>query len=114
MRFLIDENVGRTIVDDLRDKHHEVVLIRDIKPGTSDKDIILKAGNEQWIIITHDLDFGQLVFEELEHHAGIILLRLRTNNITVHLEVLRRFLAVHAESEIENRFWSLNERVLMK
>ena len=114
MKFLIDENVGQAIVEYLRSSGHTVALARDIKPGTPDTHILAKAEREAWIIITHDLDFGQLVFEELERHAGVILLRLRINNVTLHLEALKEFLASHTEMEIKNRFWSLDERVFMK
>jgi predicted nuclease of predicted toxin-antitoxin system len=47
-----------------------------------DDEIIQKAFNENWILITNDKDFGTKIYRDTFPHRGIILLRLeneRTN-----------------------------------
>src|SRR3990167_2178568 len=108
MKFLIDENIGLDIALYLRSKGHDVALVTDHGFSIKDPIILDRAQREGRIIITHDLDFGQLVFEKLKQHAGVILLRLKINTVKNHIEVLRAFLALHDESEITNQFWSLD------
>jgi len=41
-----------------------------------DNEIIQKAFEENWILITNDKDFGDQIYREREPHHGVVLLRL--------------------------------------
>ena len=114
MKFLIDENVGLDVVRFLQNEGHDVRLANEHEFGVADPTILARALAEKRIIITHDLDFGELVFEKDLPHAGVILLRLNVNTVKLHIKALTSFLKSHKESEIKNKFWSLDERVFME
>jgi predicted nuclease of predicted toxin-antitoxin system len=62
----------------------------------ADPDVLAKARSENWMLITNDKDFGEMVFrEQLEHH-GIIFLRLSDERAANKIDVLRQLLASYA------------------
>jgi predicted nuclease of predicted toxin-antitoxin system len=114
MKFLIDENIGLDVVRFLQEEGYNVALANEHEFGLADPEILRRALAEKRIIITHDLDFGELVFEKNLPHAGVILLRLKINTVKLHIKALQSFLKSHQEQEIQNKFWSLDERVFME
>jgi predicted nuclease of predicted toxin-antitoxin system len=62
MRFLLDMNLSPAMADWLRRERHDAVHARDIGLGTlSDRDLFVRAVTEDRILITFDLDFGDIV-----------------------------------------------------
>ena len=59
MRFLVDECTGPAVTEWLRSQKHEVFSVFEGARGMDDDDIILKALEENWILITNDKDFGE-------------------------------------------------------
>ncbi len=57
MRFLVDECTGPAVAAWLRDQNHDVFSVFDEARGMDDNDIIQKALQEHWILITNDKDF---------------------------------------------------------
>ena len=76
MRFLVDENLGRRLVDALRDRGHDVAWVVERMQGRSDVDILVLANAEERILITNDPDFGALVFHDRIACRGVVLLRI--------------------------------------
>lgn len=62
-----------------------------------DDDVIAKAFNEDWILITNDKDFGEKVYRERRPHNGVILLRLEDERTANKIATLQRLLEAHAE-----------------
>lgn len=94
MRFLVDECTGSTVATWLELQGHEVFSVYDSARGMTDDEIIKKAYDESWILITNDKDFGEKVYRELKQHRGIILLRLDdewANNKILKLQKLLEF-----------------------
>ncbi len=61
MRLLVDENVQDSITEFLRERGHEVQLIRDVLPrGTADPIIAQIANRFEMVIVTRDKGFKQL------------------------------------------------------
>ena len=58
MRFLVDECTGPAVAAWLRDHHHDVFSVYENERGMEDDEIIEKALEENWILITNDKDFG--------------------------------------------------------
>ena len=46
----------------VRDQGHEVFSVFDEARGIDDDNVIRKAFDESWILITNDKDFGEKVF----------------------------------------------------
>lgn len=76
IKFLADENVSPSLVNELRDKGYNIKDIKEEKLfGISDKDVLKLAFNENRIVITHDKDFASLLSYGSIKHKGVILLR---------------------------------------
>lgn len=96
MRFLADMGVSMRIVEWLRSKGHDILHLREEGlQRFADEDIFKKATSEQRIILTFDLDFGEIVAFSGGKMVSVILFRLH-NTRTPH--VLRRLKTVLEES----------------
>jgi predicted nuclease of predicted toxin-antitoxin system len=75
-RLLADENIPRPAVTALRAAGHDILAIQEDAPGAADEDVLAIARAQSRILLTFDLDMGQLVFERrLGAPAGIIVFR---------------------------------------
>jgi predicted nuclease of predicted toxin-antitoxin system len=97
VRFLVDENAGVTVANWLRTQEHEVFSVYEEARGIDDDEIIKKAFDENWILITSDKDFGEKVYREQKPHRGVVLLRLGNERSTNKIDVLRRLLDGYSE-----------------
>lgn len=73
-----------------------------------DEDIIRKADEEEWILITNDKDFGEKVYHERRPHRGVIFMRLENERAANKIEVLRRLLEGHSD-KLADRFVVVTE-----
>ncbi len=89
MKLLLDENISKTVTQQLQDAGFDVVHILKIElQGKSDEEIMMAASKEKRVIITHDKDFGNLLRFPLQHHHGVIMMRFHSQmpqNVAVHL-----------------------------
>ena len=93
MRFLVDADMPRSTTALLRDLGNDVVDIRDIRPpGTEDSEIYSIAREEERIIITRDLDFGNIITYPPGEHPGIIVLRVHLLSVPEINAVVKNFL----------------------
>lgn len=96
MRFLADMGVSTGVVEWLRNQGHDAKHLRDEGlHRMPNGEILTKAIHENRIIITFDLDFGEIVALAKGKRASIILFRLH-NTRTSHL--LDRLSAVLKDS----------------
>jgi len=78
VRFLADENLASSTVEALRRLGHDVAWIRTDAPGSTDEQVLARAGAERRVLLTADKDFGELAFRAvLPAESGIILSRVR-------------------------------------
>lgn len=68
MRFLVDECTGPAVARWLREQRHDVFSVYEQARGMDDNDVIRKAFEEDWILITNDKDFGEKVYRERQLH----------------------------------------------
>jgi predicted nuclease of predicted toxin-antitoxin system len=77
MRFLIDENVSRTVIRELRKAGQDVLSVKESMRAAKDEDLIARARLEDRILVTHDKDFGELAFRlGVTSSSGVVLIRL--------------------------------------
>jgi predicted nuclease of predicted toxin-antitoxin system len=76
MRFMADENVSRRVVERLRAKGFDVVLIAGPLSGIPDREVFKLAEAEGCILITEDRHFGELAVRQRLGWEGLILLEL--------------------------------------
>jgi predicted nuclease of predicted toxin-antitoxin system len=108
MRFLVDECAGPAVATWLAQQGHDIYSVYDQSPGASDDDLLDRAFRDQWILITNDRDFGELIFREGRPHRGVIYLRLDDERATSKIRVLAQLLAGYA-SQLLNQFVVVTE-----
>ena len=85
MRFLADMGVDIRVVDWLRVNGHEAVHLREEGLHRAvDEVVFAKALDEDRIVLTFDLDFGDLAVFTRDHPGRVILFRLE-NARTLHV-----------------------------
>jgi predicted nuclease of predicted toxin-antitoxin system len=97
VRFLVDECTGPKVAKWLREQGHEVFSVYDESRGTHDDQIIQKASDENWILITNDKDFGAKVYREHQSHRGVVFLRLKDERASNKIQILARLLAGYSD-----------------
>jgi len=85
-------NVEKPIVDWLREKGYDIKWIPEIDCQMDDEVLLNLAKIEERILITNDKDFGELTFLQKKGSAGIILLRIKGQQVEDKLSILRRLL----------------------
>jgi len=76
LKLLTDENIQPEVVEFLRKNNFDVVDIRELNYFGKPDDFIFKFANkEKRVIITHDRDFGRLLFSKTFQFSGVIYLR---------------------------------------
>jgi predicted nuclease of predicted toxin-antitoxin system len=87
MRFLLDMNLPPAVAEWLQSKGHDAVHIREIGLGhLPDREVFARAAEEGWIVVTFDLDFGEIAGLAGATGATVLLLRLRL----VHQDYFRQ------------------------
>jgi predicted nuclease of predicted toxin-antitoxin system len=99
MRFLADMGVSQQVVQWLRAGGHDAVHLRDEGlQRLPNGDIFQKAGREQRIVMTFDLDFGEILAASGGQIVSVILFRLRNTRAD---NVIRRLDDVLAQSSAD-------------
>jgi predicted nuclease of predicted toxin-antitoxin system len=97
MRFLVDENMGPSVARWLVSQGHEVFSVYDEAQGIADEDILQKAHAEDYIVISCDKDFGELIFRKGLPHKGVLLFRLNDESIASKIRFLDQVLSEYSE-----------------
>ncbi len=94
MRFLADMGVATRIVEWLRAQGHDIKHLREEGlQRMSDSDIFRKAATESRILLTFDLDFGEILALSGERKVSVVLFRLHNTHTPHVLERLKVALA---------------------
>lgn len=81
MKFFGDMRVSQTVIKTLRNYGYDAIHLRDEKlQKLPDENIILKAKDEGRIILTFDLDFGELLAFSGDSLPSVIIFRLEKAN----------------------------------
>jgi predicted nuclease of predicted toxin-antitoxin system len=108
MHFLVDECTG-PVVAGLQG--HEVFSVYDSARGMDDNDIVQKAFEENWILVTNDKDFGDQIYREHKPHRGVILLRLDDERAKNKIDILSQLLSSYADRLPDQFVVATEERV---
>jgi len=104
MKFLLDQDVYAVTKRFLSGLGHDIVPVVQIGLSRADDEEILRVAQEQGrILVTHDRDFGNLVFVRTLG-SGVLYLRiLPSTQNAVHNE-LERVLGIYTEEELTKAF----------
>ncbi len=109
MKFLLDENVRKSVAGFLKQKGFDVKVIgMETKAGLSDLHVLRLANQEKRILITNDTDFGDLVFNFGHPIHGLILFRLRIETKENILNLLEKVFADY-QSKLEKHYTVISE-----
>lgn len=77
MKFIADMGISQTTVEWLTEQGFDAIHVRDSKMHrASDTEIVRKAKKEKRIVLTCDLDFGDIVSASDEKSPSVIIFRL--------------------------------------
>ncbi|APF20170.1 protein of unknown function DUF82 [Caldithrix abyssi DSM 13497] len=109
IKFIADVNVEKDIVDFLNNQGFDVLWIPDYNCKLQDDELLFLANKEGRVLITNDKDFGEIVFYQRKVSKGIILLRIKGQDVNKKLKVLKKLIDLHLE-EIELNFIVLSDK----
>jgi len=111
MRFLADMGISPHAVIWLCNQGHDAIHIRDEGlERFADADILAKSRQEGRIVLTSDLDFGDLLAASGELLPSVIIFRMqnmRPENVQKHLAIV---LDRYSEELDRGAIFSVNER----
>ena len=110
MKFIVDASTGSGVANWLKTNGLEVYDVYLETPFWPDKTILKKAFDENWVVITNDKDFGDLIFRDRLPHRGIILLRIKDETPPNKIRLLAHLLDHFDETQILDHFLVLTER----
>lgn len=112
MKLKLDENLGHSIANILRQAGHDVSSVLEQRLcGTSDKHLISVCANEQRCLVTLDLDFSNPLIFDPAQHAGIVILRIPPNPSQSDIaEAARTLIAGLARSSVSGKLWIVRRK----
>lgn len=97
MKLLADMGVSIGVVQWLRGQGHDVVHLRDEGlQQLPDDEILRKSTAEGRVLLTFDLDFGDIVAVSWDRVASVVLFRVRNTRTAFVIERLQRVLPATA------------------
>jgi len=90
-RFLLDENVPRSVFRYLKSRGYQVEYV---PRGIDDNTMIKLADRRQAVLITRDSDFADETVYAPEEHCGIVVLRIHPPKPRDLVEVLESVLTI--------------------
>ncbi|MCL1473489.1 DUF5615 family PIN-like protein [Argonema antarcticum A004/B2] len=104
MRFLANENFPRSSVRYLRDAGYDVAYGSEDSVGAEDREVLVRAVNEERIILTFDRDYGELIYRlGMRAPVGVVYFRYQPLTPEEPAENLLRLLNVEGLS-LSGRF----------
>ena len=78
MRFLIDMNLPPALAGRLRAEGHDAIHVLDAGyRDLADREIFQRAAEDRRVVVTFDLDFGEIAGVTTRSGSGVVLLRLK-------------------------------------
>lgn len=119
--FLADENIHPLVIKFFLDKSFNIQSVFDYQlNGKSDELILQKSFEENRIVLTHDADFGRIIFSKKSTFIGIIYLRPGHIDATLTIASLEKLTSANLDFKkpfiavIENRLGSISIRLRNK
>jgi predicted nuclease of predicted toxin-antitoxin system len=111
MRFLFDENMPPSFCAILQDLGHEAIHVYDVKLNqTPDNEIVIFAEENNYIIITNDLDFSRIIATGSLMMPSVITFRFPRLNKSIFLEIMSLNLVDLADSLLEGSLVTIDDK----
>jgi predicted nuclease of predicted toxin-antitoxin system len=107
--FVCDENIHPDVIDFLRLHSKSVKTVSELNLSSFDDETILKAAHaKQSVVLTHDSDFGKIIFMKKVSFTGIVYLRPGHIVSVFTIETLKALL--EKDFDLEPPFMLIAER----
>lgn len=111
MKFLVDMGISPRTVEFLNSLEHESVHVQALGMQCSpDSEILDKALRENYIILTHDLDFGELLAASQGSLPSVIIFRLKNMSPSRVNNYLNRILSLYSENLKQGALISVRDK----
>ncbi|MDO8474026.1 MAG: DUF5615 family PIN-like protein [bacterium] len=81
-KFLLDENLSHETAEFLNSLGYDTKIVAQFRlDGANDEKIAEKAATTSRILITLDLDFGEMYSLGIQKNLGVVVLRLRNQTV---------------------------------
>lgn len=102
LKFLVDVNIEKPIINFLIKKGFDIKCVVDIDKKMADYNVCEIANTEQRVLITNDKDFGEIVFFQKRISSGIILLRIKGGDASEKILLLEKLLDYYCDKIINH------------
>ncbi|MFC1674907.1 DUF5615 family PIN-like protein [Candidatus Omnitrophota bacterium] len=106
MRFLVDENVRKEVVDFLISGGHDTLTAAS---GAKDEEIARIAKEAKRIILTHDQHFADILMYPPEQYSGIIRIKIHPPTSQAIINALKYFLPQISPDKLDKKLVILEE-----
>lgn len=111
MRIKLDENLPKSLADELSQIGHDADTVYDENlAGVADDRLWEAAQREERFFITQDLDFSDVRQFQPGSHCGILLVRLRAPGKRALIRLVKRLFTIEDISSWEGCFIIATER----
>jgi len=109
LKFLADVNIEKPIVGYLNDNGYDVLWIPDFDCRMNDNELLDLANRENRILITNDKDFGEIIFLQKRISEGVILFRVKGQDVDKKIRGLDRILQMY-KNNIPDHFIVISDK----
>jgi len=102
-KFLLDENLSHETAEFLNSLGYDTKTVAQFRlDGADDEKIAEKAAATNRILITLDLDFGEMYYLGIQKNLGVVVLRLRNQTVESINSALKTLLNSQVLKKKEN------------
>jgi predicted nuclease of predicted toxin-antitoxin system len=110
VKFKIDENLPLEFVDVLRPIGYIAMTVKEQDlHGKADSEVINKCSEENFILITSDLDFADIRLYPPENYSGLIVFRINHQDKWHLIQVFKNIVPILKQEKVKGRLWIVEE-----
>ncbi|MGA7732578.1 MAG: DUF5615 family PIN-like protein [Chloroflexia bacterium] len=110
MKFKLDENLPLEVAVMLRSAGYDALTVHDQNMrGERDERVIDACKYEERVLMTLDLDFADMRAFPPDQYSGIIVLRVRSQDVPHLVSVCSGILPVLSQEQVKQRLWIVDE-----
>jgi len=102
IKFLANENISPKIVQFLISLGFDAKRITEYRKGLKDKEVIEIALKEKRVILTFDLDFGEVFYRSVRGKCGVWVLRIKPQTVESAEILLSKFIKSETFKKIDH------------
>ncbi len=113
MKFKLDENVTAAAAALFASGGHDVdTVAHEGLTGAADADVMAAARSGERMLVTFDVEFGDVRQHPVGSHSGVVVLRLGDQRPTIVLDVLRGLVENHDLDALAGSLVVVTERMI--